>query len=73
MSVCALCGKTTPGEKNQCPRCTYPDHLIEAKYNKHDGKAPTKRGAGNPNAPYRWPKFKAGTKRPVPPDGDRVG
>ena len=73
MSVCALCGKTSPGEKNQCPRCTYPDHLIELKYNKHDGKHPTKRGVGDPDAKYTWPKFKKGTKAPTPPGGDQVG
>lgn len=73
MSVCALCRKTMPGEKSQCPNCTYPDHLIEKKFNKHDGKAPTKRGKGDPNAPYRWPKFRKGTKPPMPPDADRLG
>jgi len=73
MSVCALCGKTIKGEKVPCPTCKYPDHLIEQKFNKHDGKNPTKRGVGDPNGGYRWPKFKAGTKPTGPPDADRVG
>lgn len=59
MAMCALCGKIVPKE---CPKCSYPDHKIEAKFNKHDGKNPTKRGSGDQDGGYRWPKFRKGTK-----------
>lgn len=69
MAVCSLCGNVV---EPSCTKCKYPDHMIERKFNKHGGKAPTKRGAGNPNAPYKWPAFKKGTKAPGVAEGDRV-
>lgn len=72
MASCALCGKIVDKE---CPRCSYPDALIERKHNKHDGKHPTKDKLGvkqgDSNAPYKWPKFKPGQPMPKPPDADR--
>lgn len=73
MPICGLCGKKCEIE---CPNCRYPDHLVEKKFDKHEGKAPTKERmgttVGDRNAAYVWPKFKRGTKPPVPPDADRA-